>query len=622
MTALKTRVNPIVLEIVEGTVDAAEGEIESAVERTARSPFIRDQHDYRPGIFDRRGRKLSGRSYSALVEPILRDFPIETMREGDVFLHNDVYLSEGSIGHLPDLCTTVPVFHGGRIIAFIQVFGHHDDVGGMVPGSLPTRATSIYQEGLQVPPIKLFDAGRLNVDAYKIVARNSRLPDHLIGDLDAERGACALGVRRLQELCDTYGADVVEACFDAMIEKCARTMREEIFPRIKDGTYTWEDYIEHDGVTPPRLHTLKLTITKTPEKIVLDFNGTDPQAVGPINWAPDYGDGRYLKKWVGPILRNLAETPERAAALPINEGICDVLEVIFPPKGTLITPRYPAPTGMRFVTFLRVLGIFAGTLALATNGKMPADQETIRIWGIHGTDDEGRFYLFREVLGGGSGGRHYADGSDVIHIVPHSRNLPAEFSETVFPVRIERLSLCPDSGGPGKRRGGLGYWKDVRILRDCTMLSNADRSLLSCYGANGGRAGGPYRAIVNPGTPEERILQGFSDDVKLKAGDLVRIITTGGGGWGDPLERDPEEVRLDVIQGKVTPESAERDYGVLLIPAQRFAVDAEATARTREGLRARCGAPPFFDRGKNYQVLLRGDIPKLESPILPASPPF
>lgn len=605
--AAGARLTPVTLEVIVGSIRSAELEIEAAVERTARSPMIRDQHDYRVALFDRRGRKLTGRSYSALVEPVLERFPVEEMSPGDVFFFNDPYDSAGSIGHVPDLCTTVPIFAEGRVIAFAQVFGHHDDVGGMVPGSLPVHATSSFQEGLLVPPIKLHDAGRINEAAMEIITRNSRLPDHLRGDVDAEVGACLVGSRRIIALAERYGADLLEEAFDALIARSADVIRDELLPKIADGVYQWEDYIENDGVDPPRLHALRLTMTKTPDRIVLDFNGTDPQASGPINWATNFNDGRYLRKWVGPILRNLADTPERAAEIDINEGICDVIDVVFPPPGTLISPRFPAPTGMRFFTFLRVLGIFAGCLAKATGGRIPADQETIRIWGLHGTDGEGRFFLFREVLGGGSGGRWYADGSDVIHIVPNSRNLPAEFSETRYPIRVEQLGLRRDSGGPGRMRGGLGYDKHIRALQDVELLSNADRSVMNTYGLNGGRPGGRYSITVTSPGGEERELPGLADDVHVPAGSVVRIVTTGGGGWGDPLEREVEAVRWDVTRGIVSAEAAANEYGVLFHEGERLEVDVEATERRRADLRAARPPPRMFERGEHYDRLARED---------------
>jgi N-methylhydantoinase B len=582
-------VDPITLQIVEGTLASIEAEVEAAIERTARSPMIRDQHDYRAGIHDARCRKLTGRSYSAMVQPVIRDFPLQTMREGDVFYHNDVYLSEGSVGHLPDLTTTVPVFHEGRVVAFVQAFGHHDDIGGMVPGSMPARATSAYQEGLMIPPVRLFSEGARNEDLYRVIVRNSRTPESFAGDLDSEVAACRMGARRLARLFAKYGTETVEACFQAVIDRCAESFRREVLAKIPDGTYSFEDYIEHDGVEAPRLHVLRMTMTKTPAKIVCDLTGTGPQALGPINHAGDYADGLFLRKWIACILRNLADTPERAAELDINEGICEVVEMVFPPRGSLVSPVFPAPTNARSFLILRLLGVFAGCLAQAVGGRMPADQETIRYWGVHGVDGDGRWYLLREVLGGGSGGRWYADGADAIHIVPDSKNLPAEFTETRFPVRIEKLALATDSGGPGKRRGGLGYDKHIRLLRDAYFVSTADRSILGPYGLAGGMAAPPYQATIDGGDA----LPGMNDDVPLRAGSLLRLRTTGGGGWGDPFEREPELVLRDVVQGRVSEESAERDYGVVI----RSGVVVELR---RDGPRA---PRPFVDRGPGYERL-------------------
>jgi N-methylhydantoinase B len=213
--------------------------------------MIRDAHDFRAGIHDRKLRKLTGRSYSALVHPVVRDYPLETMRPGDVYFHNDVYLSEGGIGHLPDLCVTVPVFHDGDVVAFVQAFGHHDDIGGAVPGSMPSAATSVFEEGLMVPPIRLWEAGRPNEAALKIMTRNSRMPESLAADLDAECSACLMGAERLADLFVRYGRSTVEECFDAIIDTTTRTFRDEILSQIPDGEYVWEDYAEHDGVDPP-----------------------------------------------------------------------------------------------------------------------------------------------------------------------------------------------------------------------------------------------------------------------------------------------------------------------------------------------------------------------------------
>ena len=618
LTAEGTTVDPILVEIVEGTLASVEMEVETAIARTSRSPMIRDAHDFRAGIHDRQLRKLTGRSYSALVHPIARDFPLAEMSEGDVFFHNDVYESEGGIGHLPDLCVTVPVFSGGEVVAFVQAFGHHDDIGGAVPGSMPSNAQTVFEEGLSVPPIKLWDKGVPNQAALRIMTRNSRMPDSLAADLDAECSACLMGARRLGELFERYGRDTIEAAFDAILDKTTETYRREILSKIPDGTYVWEDYAEHDGVDEPKLHTQRITLTKVSTggpgpgdggpKLVIDFTGTAPQAKGPINHCGDYVGGNFLKKWLAPILRNLADTPERMAELDVNEGIVPLIEMRFPEKGTLLTPIYPAPTNARTFVILRLLGVLAGVVAKAVDGKMPADQETIRYTGVYGKDRDGNDYLMREVLGGGSGGRYYADGEDTIHVVPDSRNLPTEFTESRFPFIVERLGLAVDSGGAGRHRGGLGYEKHIRMLKDAHFMSIADRSILACWGVKGGRAGRPFQVTVDVGGPEERTVDALADAEVVKAGQVIRIRTTGGGGWGDPLDRPYDEVERDLRWGKVSFEGARRDYGVVATgDLDQPVIDTSASDALREQLRGdRADEQPFFDRGPGYATLAAG----------------
>ena len=604
-------VDPIVLQIVEGTLNSIEAEIEYAIERTARSPMIREAHDYRVGLFDRYCRKLTGRSYSAMPNAVVRDFPPETMKAGDVFLMNDTYLTEGSIGHLPDLCSTVPVFHEGIVVAYIQAFGHHDDVGGKVPGSMPGTAATVFEEGMAIPPVKIYSEGVKNDAVFTIIKRNTRVPEMLSADLDSEVQACLMGARRMQGLFERFGKDQVEACFQAILDKCRDIYRNELLSKIADGEYAWEDYVEHDGLTDPKLHKIAIKMTKKAGKIVLDFNGTDPQSTGPINWPTDYADGAFLIKWIAPILRNLADTPERAAEIHVNEGVCDVFEIVFPPKGTLITPEWPAATNARSFVLLRSLGLLAGVVAKAVDGRMPADQETIRYTGFYGNDADGKPFLSREVLGGGSGGRYYADGNDAIHIVPDSRNQPAEFTETRFPVMVEKLALSTDSGGAGLRRGGQGYEKHYRALVDCRTIVTADRVRLGCYGLKGGKAGEPFCVTVDA-EGEARKLGGLVDGAEVKKGQVVQVVTTGGGGWGDPLTRELSLVLRDVIEGRVSIAGAGRDYGVVFTAASTAdepAIDEAATAAKRAALaKARPSDLPMIDRGEGYEKMLRGEF--------------
>ncbi len=326
---------------------------------------------------------------------------------------------------------------------------------------------------------------------------------------------------------------------------------------------------------------------------MLDFDGTGPQAKGPINHCGDYSDGVFLKKWLAPILRNLAESPERMAELDVNEGIVPLIEMRFPPPGTLLTPVFPAPTNARTFVILRLLGVLAGVVAKAVDGRMPADQETIRYTGVYGDDRDGLPYLMREVLGGGSGGRYYADGEDTIHVVPDSRNLPSEFTEARFPFRVESLGLAMDSGGAGQFRGGLGYEKHIRMLEDAHFMSIADRSILACWGVKGGLAGQPFSVAIDVGGPNEREVDALADAEPVRAGEVIRIRTTGGGGWGDPLERDPALVVRDVVWRKVSPAAAEEQYGVVLtgsLDDDTLGHDADGTRELRARLAVGAGS--------------------------------
>ena len=404
-----------------------------------------------------------------------------------------------------------------------------------------------------VPPIRLWDAGVPNRAALAIMTRNSRMPESLAADLDAECSACLMGARRLGELFERYGVGEVEACFDAILERTTETYRREILAKIPVGSWVWEDYAEHDGVDEPRLHTQRITLTRTAaddpggERLVLDFDGTGPQARGPINHCGDYSDGVFLKKWLAPILRNLADTPERMAELDVNEGVVPLIEMRFPEPGTLLTPVFPAPTNARTFVILRLLGVLAGVLAKAVDGRMPADQETIRY--------TGRVRRRPRRAGPTSCARCSAVGR-VAATTPTARTPSTSYptrgtSRPSSPRRASRSgsrhSRWPSTAGePGRFRGGLGYEKHIRMLRDAHFMSIADRSILSCWGVNGGRAGRPFEVTIDPGGPGEREVDALADAEPVRAGEVIRIRTTGGGGWGDPLEREPELVVRDV----------------------------------------------------------------------------
>ena len=547
----RREVDPIVLQIVEGTLNSIEAEIEYAIERTARSPMIREAHDYRVGLFDRYCRKLTGRSYSAMPNAVVRDFPPQTMQPGDVFLMNDTYLTEGSIGHLPDLCSTVPVFHDGEVVAYIQAFGHHDDIGGRVPGSMPGTAATVFEEGLAVPPIKFYSAGVRNEAVFTIIKRNTRVPEMLAADLDSEVQACLMGARRMAELFERFGRDTVEACFQAILDTCRDTFRRELLPKIADGEYRWEDYVEHDGVTDPKLHKLALTLIKNGDRITLDFTGTDPQSTGPINWPADYAGGAFLIKWIAPILRNLADTPERAAEIHVNEGVCEVFDV------DLSAERHADHAGMAGGdqrALVRAAALHRPSRRRGGPSRRRAACRPIRKPSATPASTAPTATASRssraKCLGGGSGGRYYADGNDAIHIVPDSRNQPAEFTETRFPLLVEKLALAHRfrrrRQAPRRPRLREALPRAGRLPHHRHRRPRAAR-LLRRQWRQGRHAVLRHRRCRRRAARPRRPGRRRAGSAPARS---CACVTTGGGGWGDPLEREPEWVLRDVDRGQ------------------------------------------------------------------------
>ena len=580
---------PIVYEIIRGALFSIEREMEGRIERGARA-----------SLFDSKGRKLTGRSFPATIGPVLKTWTQNEIEDGDVIIWNDPYVSEGGGAHQLGLCVCFPIFFKGKLTAFALLFACHEDIGGVLPGTLLSGATNIFQEGLLIPPIKLCVGGVFNEAALQVIFRNSREAEHLRSKIHYEVAACHVGGTRLAELCGRFGAASVVGAFEALITRGEKSVREELLSKIPDGAYEFEDYIESDGVNKKKVHALKIRMTKADEKLELDFTEISPQAAGPINWPVGFSDGQYLKNWLAPLLRNLAGSYDRMFEIDINEGVDSLMDILFSEPGSLLTPIFPAPTSMSSLTASRVLSLFCGVLGIATKGRFPADQETSRYWGLRGKTGNTEPFLFRETLGGGTGGRAWSDGEDVVHLIPGCRNISAELIESRFPARVERVALSRDSGGPGKRRGGLGYLKEFRILCDCSVFSYGARSVLSPWGVNGGRAGGLFRITVNPGSPVEREVPGLSDGVNVIEGDLVRIVTTGGGGWGNPFERELQYVRRDVLWGKVSFDGAMRHYGVVFSEEKNFEVDADGSMALRQMMGQRRKNPPFIDRGPNF----------------------
>ena len=594
----KAKIDPVTLDVIEGALESAIEEGEAAVERTGRSTIIREQHDYRASVNTMDCENVTHVSFAPTADPIRAYFSLEEINEGDVFLFNDVYESHGTITHLPDYCIVLPVLSGGRLMAFVNVMGHTKDVGGRVVGSWPIESRSIFEDGVQIPPVKYFNQGVRSDDIRNIVLRNTRFPTEEIGDVDAFLGAARIIERRIQELCDKLGTDLVEAGMYKLIDRCADTIRDAILPLIPDGQWVGEDFIDNDGINLDEPIKEILTLKKDKDKMLLDWTGTHPQTEGCINWPVG---GRFLSKWMGAFLKQFAP------GTVMNEGVTRHFRCYLPP-GTFMSPSKPLGVANRMQSMLRNFGPYTVCLAQAFNGEVVADMHCVQVYGFFGDDEDGELFLYREVFGAGSGARTYADGTDAVDLVPQSKNLPAEFIEQRFPVIVERVGLSPDSGGPGKYRGGLGYLKEVRSLVDGHYLTNVDRTAFACFGVGGGGAGKPGGSWINPDTSDEQHVQFCREAVPVKAGALVRITTPGGGGWGDPLERDPEAVRLDVLRRLVSRESAERDYGVIVTEQKRgltldFELDPAATKKLRADLSAERGPVKLINRGEHADRL-------------------
>ncbi len=601
----RRELDPILVDIVDGGIEAAVMESEAAVERTARSTIIREQHDYRASLNTMDCLSVSRVSWAATADPIRMKFPLDAIHAGDVFIYNDVYGSAGTIGHLPDYCVVTPIFWKDSLFGFAQIFGHVNDVGGRMAGSWPNTSRSIFEEGTICPPVKLYERGELNEGLYDVLLRNSRFPEDLRGDIDAFVGANEIIRRRVVELCQRFGGEEVEAAFYEIIQRCAEVVRDKGLPFFPEGEFVGEDFVENDGLTLDRPVKLQLTMRKYPEKMILDWEGTSPQTKGPVNWALD---GRHYSKWLGAFFK--AQIP----GIIINEGVTEVFRCRVP-KRTVMSSEFPAPVVSRMTCMLRTISAYTVALAKAFDGEVVADMQNIQIYGLYGEDFEGKLFLMREIFGAGSGARPYADGTDAVDLVPYSKNLPAEFIEQRFPVSVERVGLAIDSGGPGKHRGGLGYVKELRTLVDGHYTTVTERTAFACVGIKGGRWGAPGASIKNPGTEDEEHVFFSRDAVPVKAGDVIRLITPGGGGWGDPLERDVELVRMDVVRRLVSPASAARDYGVVMDP-ETFEIDPAATQRRRIEIAQDRGPVKLIDRGPYAETLIRKGLIEVSDPEL------
>lgn len=579
-TAAVPPCDPVTLEIIRGAIMATQREMEALIERTAISAFIREKKDFYTALFDSRGVMAVGSMvpiFGDLTTPVFEKFPRETMKPGDLYWYNDCYGSKGAVTHSNDQVLLAPVFHQGRLCAFVMSWAHFADIGGLRPGSISPDTTSIFQEGIIVPPTKLIDAGVVNEMALAIFHRNSRYPAQSEGDMSALMAAVSLGVARVGEIVARHGADTVEDALAQLLERTRRLVRRRLAETFDYGTYRFADQIDSDGHGNGPF-SLRFAITREKgadgeDRFIFDATESDDQAPGPVNLIMNRGvPGMALG------LFYLGGDPAQVC----NAGGPLALDEVRLREGSIVQPKFPAPLGMRGLTMMRMLAVLNG-LVNRGKGGAPAAQSAYVITIMRGTWGAGtgapKEFLLADGIGVGYGARDFADGIDAVYFVAQE-NYPVEFLEAGYPIRLREYGVVPDSGGPGRWRGGTGIIREYEILADEALLAlRIDGVKNPPWGYSGGMSAGVGGAWINPGTDREYAIPPLSDGTALKKGDILRIQTGGGGGMGHPHDRPAELVLEDVLGGFVTAEAARRFYGVAIVDD---AIDRAATEALRK----------------------------------------
>ncbi len=550
--------DPVTLGVVWGALQSICVEIGSTVQRTAYSIQAREGQDFSVAVFDAKGRMTAQGPYSPghmgamnfAIRNFMDAFPADSLKPGDTLLLNDPQLGSG---HFPDFLVTHPCFHNDRLVGFGVNLVHHTDVGGSRPGSQAVEGIFDYhQEGLRIPPVKIVEAGRENRAALDIIAANSRVPRNVLGDLRSQRASLLVGEQRVRELYDRFGAEVVDGCVDAMLDRTEGRVRARI-AAMRQGAYEFEDFMDDYGPgTPPlRIH---VTVTVEGDRLRIDFDGTDGQTESGLN---SYFN--YTRSYVMAAVKSLTD-PEG----PMNAGAFRAVE-IRAPEGCFLNPRRPAGGGPRAAICSRIFEVILGALAPALPEAVTAANShfcnaTFGAW----DHVRRRRFVGYELIHGGLGARAAKDGAEAISSPYNAANIPVEAVEASTPVIVERFGFITDSGGPGRHRGGCGVRRDVRILGESIKFTNlSERHRFPPFGLFGGHPGRLGRTVINPDSGDAYDIGGKAS-VDLAHGDVVSFRLAGGGGYGDPRERDHEAVRRDVRLGFVSREAAREIYGVEL----------------------------------------------------------
>jgi N-methylhydantoinase B len=608
------RTDPVQLEILMQQFRSITEEMAYALQRTGYTVFVNETADVGVALVTPEGeifgypRSIGIATFANLdFSDVIAAFP--SYEDGDIVIYNDPYTSGGAASHLSDINVLKPVFHDGRLACFVFAYVHSTDVGGKVAGSLSPTSYEIFHEGVRIPPTKLCRAGQMNQDIINMILLNCRTPKDNWGDLRAMITALKVGHERVTE---TIGRFSIVTFTDAMYDAIAYSERRArlVIERIPDGTYHFSDYLDDDVATKIPIR-IAVAVTIKGSDLTVDFTGTDAQVRSAFNL---YSMGK-AHPWLVYKLMFLILTLE--PDIPMNAGIMRPVGVIAP-EGSIVNCRFPAAVGLRTTLGVRVQDAICGALAKALPDVMPAcgaGYMAPLVFAQPNFEEGGLKVIVLEPMTGGTGACSEADGFDARDVVDlaNLRNNPLEIVESRASVLIREYALSVDSGGPGKYRGGCGCILELEVLvPDCVMIARGqERHRFRPWGLMGGSCGGKAAAFMAGAGSTELVDIGKVDSLRLSAGDIVRIVTSGGGGYGDPFEREAERVLADVLDGLVSLDAAEADYGVVI---RQGALNLEATAALRAARRQAAGDPPgLFTLGPERIAYEKVWTPELSS---------
>ncbi len=582
-------VDPITLDIVENALRNARSEMDAVLFRTAMSPGIREQHDAFPMIANPEGKMVVGQ-FGSFFWGFQQGYE-GTIEEGDIFLTNDPYTCNGAISHLNDWLMMMPIYIDGRIVAWAAMFGHMTDIGGKVPGSLPTDAAQIFEEGVQIPPVKIIRKGVLNEEILELILRNCRMPEWNRSDFNALVAAMRLAERRVLEMVDRFGVDMFVAAMGEMLERNKRAMGAILKNVVPETKQYFEDYIDDDGMGMGP-YKIACAMWREGDRVIFDFEGTDPQSISSVNFLLNE---EMFKMFLGAFFINLFD-PQ----ILFNDGFYDLVDVHIP-RGTILKPIRPAALSSRTHLLARIFDIMSGLLGQGSPDALcAAGFSDSPHFMYSGYNKDGEWYQLYQIGFGGIPGRPAGDGPDGHSLWPAFTNVPNEFLEAYFPLRIVKFETIADSGGPGLHRGGNGLSMGYQFLEPGEISIHDDRWLTHPWGVNGGLPGRRSTKLMVRADGSSEWMPSKCDRLKVAPGDTLYFNTWGGGGWGDPLKRDADKVALDARRGIVTADGARR-YGVVL--KKDLSVDERATEALRRRLASERGKTEIFDFGGSVDEL-------------------